>query len=229
MKKQHIITGSVFLFTIFVIVLLQGCREQEDLDNAKYEISKTGTSSWDVAIGRKGKVKVNCFLFPRSAGLEKEYRRRIAMENETIASLEKEVERAPTQEIRNYAEKELQLRREGRWPGLVVASWPDCKIVIVCPVITEKVRKVTIVCRPDSNSMDIVLNMQSKQENITPFGMARIAREIVQQLEKSDADLSELPVSAVPLYDNEGKSMPADRMPKEYIEFFKDAIFPKQH
>ena len=138
-------------------------------------------------------------------------------------------EKAPTPDLRKSYEEELQLRREGRWPGLVVASWPNCKIVIVCPVITERIRKVTIACRPDSNSMDIVLNMQSKQENITPFGMARIAREIVQQLEKSDANLSELPVSAVPLYDDEGNGMPADRMPKEYIEFFKDAIFPKQH
>jgi hypothetical protein len=218
----------IFSLTVLAAVLLLGCRQQEDIDNAKYEITKTGRSSWDVAIGRKGKVKVNCFLFPRSAGLEKEYQYRIAIEDEMIAVTEKQKEKDPTPELKKSHEEELQLRKEGRWPGRLVESWPNCELVIVYPVITEKVNKKTIVCRPDSKPLDIVLNMQSKQ-GLTPHGFLRIARGIVQQLEKTNVDWNELPVSEVPLCDDEGKSMPAERMPKEYIDFFKDAIFPAQH
>ncbi len=227
MKKLHTVISLILFLALFVTVFLPGCGKQEDLDNAKYKITKTGTSSWDIAAGKKGKVKVECFLFPRSAGLEKKYQKLLAAENDTIAVIEKQKEKITNPEFIKSTEEELQLRREGRL-GKFTDSWPNCKTVVVILVLTEKFNKVTIVCRPDSKSLDIALNMQSKQE-LSPHGFLRIAREIVQQLDKKNVDWSELPVSDIPLYDNEGEYMPVDRMPKEYLDFYKDAVFPAQH
>jgi hypothetical protein len=228
MKKPLKAISLILFTTVFATLLLPGCKRQEDRDNAKYEISKTGMSSWDVTIGRKGKVKVNCFLFPRSAGLEKEYQSKMSMEKESMSWAEEQKEKAPIPEIRKSYEEELQLRKEGRWPWPLVDSWPDCNIVVVFPVMTEKVRKVTIVCRPDFKSLDIVLNMQSKQDH-TFLEFLQIAREIVQDLNKPNVDWNEFPVSDVPLYNDEGIVSSRERMPKEFVDFFKDAVFPKQH
>jgi len=228
LNTKSVAVAIVFFLIVFAVVLLPGCGRKEDLDNAKYEITKTGTSTWDVAIGKRGKVKVECFLFPHSAGLEKAYQSRLSTENEMMSWAEEQKEKSPIPEIRKSYEEEFRLRREGRWPWPLVDSWPNYRIVVVIPVLTEKVPKVTIVCHPDSNSSDIVLNMQSNQDT-TFLEFLQIAREFVQQIEKTSVDLSELPMSEVPLCNDDGKYMPAERMPKEYIDFFKDAVFPAQH
>jgi hypothetical protein len=228
MKKSHRAISLLFSLALFATVFLPGCRKQEDFDNAEYEISKTGPSSWDVAIGKKGMIKVEGFLFPRSAGLEKEYQSTMAIEDEMIAHAIKWKEKAPTLELRESYEEELRLRNEGRWPWRLVDSWPNSQIVIVFGVPTEKTSKVVIVCRPDSKSLDIALTMQSRQD-ITFHNYLRIAKDIVQQLVQSNADWSGLPVASVPLYDDEGEPLKEEQRPTKFREFYKDMVFPAQH
>jgi hypothetical protein len=228
MKKLHTVISLILFLTVFATVVLTACRQKDKLSNDSFDISKTGTSAWNVTIGNKERIKVKCFLFPQSSGLEKQFQKRIALEDEAMAWAEKQKEKAIIPELRKSYAEEYQLRKEGRWPWRLVDSWPNYQMVIVSFVLTEKkANKVVIECRPDSNLLDIALTMQSNQDT-TFHDCLRVAREIVQQLDKTNVDRSELPLSSVPLYDDEGK-LTTEGLPKEFKEFFKDAVFLKQH
>jgi hypothetical protein len=219
---------NIFLcfFLAVVALLCSSCERSIGDKGINLRISETGQSTWEISLNKKT-YKVESFLFPRSVGLEKVFKELLAEEEEAMAYAKKMKIEAPSLALRQDYEKEYIVRKEGEWPWRMVDSWPNYPIVVVIPVFKEENLDAVIVCRQTLKPCDIVFTMQSNKDT-TCHDYLRVAKELTQRLDKTDMDANNLPLAAVPLYDEEGHPT-RDGLPQKFQKFFKEEVFIKQH
>ena len=228
-KIYFLITTIVFLVLIVLTYYLNNGINNDNHkllnSNKQVKIQTINLLEWKCILSNGKEVIVNCYLFPKTTTLKKEYERQKKTALENIYSEKERIKNETRKDFLKAQNESLEILEQDfivRFPNW--DKWPN---VFLLPILLEKKEPVKAILATNYKNMetDIIFTLYSEKD-ISDEELMFVAKAVTKNLEPLDYDdWKEFPINSLPIFNEEGF------VNSSQIESFienEDAVFLEQ-